>query len=77
MKYIKGELVYCDGTKQVYVVVGRTYNGRLELRNILNVDSNHIIEMRDEILSPVPQKWLEGPYPYEAIAKSIMKGYTR
>ena len=44
--------------------------------NILNVDSNHIIEMRDEILSPVPQKWLEGSHPYEAIAKSILKGYT-
>ena len=73
--YLKGELVYCERTQQAYVVVGR-YEGNAELRNVSNVDSNGIIMMEDSLLSPVPQKWLEGHYPYEAIAKSILKGYN-
>lgn len=74
-QFHKGELVYCEETKQVYVVVGRGwFFDRVRLRNVSNVDITSIIEMGEIMLSPVPQELLKSNYPYETIAKVILNG---
>ena len=66
----RGDIVYCETNKQVYVVLGETFNGKLSVRNLTNLESRDDAEISPNLLSDYPQEWANREY-YETLGKKF------
>ncbi len=71
-----GDIVYCEDSQQVFLVMGHTFDRRrLYLKNLTNVDCENLISLPEKCLIPCPTEWKNYSW-YETLARRILDGYN-
>ena len=66
----RGDIVYCETNKQVYVVLGETFNGKLSVRNLTNLESRDDTAISPNLVKNYPQEWANREW-YETLGKKF------